>query len=264
MSKLLFIGDIVGEPGLAYLEAHLPALIAEHQPDFVIANAENSDITGPVLAGTSPQSTARLFALGVDLITGGNHSWDGANHAAVYEDPRVLRPLNYGKAAAGEGTAVVTKNGLKLSVINLISRTAAMPFADNPFGAMETQLEAWDAAGITSSLDLLLVDFHGESVTEKMMMAYMVDGIATAVLGTHTHVRTLDTQILPKGTAYCTDVGMTGPTGGIQGYRPERFIDLARTRLGSSHPFAWADGPVELGAVLITADGRKAVAIQRL
>lgn len=260
MAKFIFIGDIVAEAGLAYLEQHLPALIAEHQPDFVIANAENTDIGLPGGAGTSPASTARLFAIGVDLITGGNHSWDGPHGMDIYQDARVLRPHNYGKGAPGTGAAIVEKNGLRMGVINLVSKTA-LRFADEAVDVMEAQLAAWDAAG---GVDLVLVDFHGESVSEKMIFAFTFDGQATAVLGTHTHVPTLDTRILPNGTAYCSDVGMTGPGGGMQGYAPERFVQSARVRLPVGGPLGWADGPVELGAVLVTCEGRRATAIQRL
>lgn len=259
MSKFIFVGDIVGEAGLIYLEQHLPGFIAQHQPDFVIVNAENSDLGPHGGAGTSPQSTARLFALGVDLITGGNHSWDGVYVEQLYADARVLRPLNYGQAAPGRGAAIITKNGLKMGVVNLIGRSA-MPLADAPVDVMDAQLAAWGG----DDLDLILVDYHGESVTEKMVFAFVFDGKVSAVLGTHTHVATLDTRILPKGTAYCSDVGMTGPSEGMQGYDGARFVQLARTRLPVKEVLKWAAGPVEFGAVLVTCEGRTATSIIRL
>lgn len=259
MHRFLFIGDIVGEPGLAYLEQHLPGLMAQHQPDFVIANAENSDVPPTGGAGTSPQSVNRLFAIGVDLITGGNHSWEGGQVAQLYEDARVLRPLNYGKAAPGRGAAIIEKNGRRMGVVNLIGRSA-MHLADAPIDVMDAQLSAWEGA----DLDLILVDYHGESVTEKLVFAYVFDGQVAAVLGTHTHVPTLDTRILPKGTAYCSDVGMTGPSEGVQGYDAARFVHIGRTRLPSPGPFKLASGAVELGAVLVTCEHRIATNIIRL
>lgn len=262
MTKLLCIGDIVGEPGLAYLEQRLPALRAAYAPDFVVANAENLDITRQASAGGSCGMTiaslARLFALGVDLVTGGNHSWDGPEGMQVHDDPRILRPLNYGAGAPGRGAAIVTRSDLRLGVINVVSRTA-LAQADAPLAALDAQVAAW-----IGQTDLILVDFHGESVTEKLAVAFAVDGRVAAVVGTHTHVRTLDTRVLPQGTAYVTDVGMTGPGGGIQGYHPTRFVNQARLRLPTGDLFSLADGGVELGAVLITCVAGRAVAIERI
>ncbi|MCC6613431.1 MAG: YmdB family metallophosphoesterase [Anaerolineae bacterium] len=262
MTTLLFVGDIVGEAGLAYLEERLPRLRAEHQPDFVIANAENMEITrhpGSMgHCGLSPQGVARLFALGVDAITGGNHSWDGPYFQTVYDDPRVIRPLNYSTAAPGQGALVLEKDGLRLGVINVASRTA-LRWADEPLAAFDAQVAAWG-----TSVDRVLVDFHGESVSEKLTFAYAVDGRAAAVLGTHTHVQTNDMRVLPQGTAYVSDVGMTGPGEGMQGYAPELFVETMRARLPGSSPFAFASGPVECGAVVVRCEGSRAVAIERI
>ncbi|MCA9908946.1 MAG: YmdB family metallophosphoesterase [Anaerolineae bacterium] len=262
MTTLLFVGDIVGEAGLAYLEKRLPELRAEYQPDFVIANAENMEIThhpGSMgHCGLSPQGVARLFALGVDAITGGNHSWDGPHFQTVYDDSRVIRPLNYGVAAPGEGALIVEHDGRRLGIINLVSRTA-LGWADDPLAAFHTQRAAWKG-----SVDLVLVDFHGESVSEKLTFAFAVDGQASAVLGTHTHVQTYDTRILPQGTAYVTDVGMVGPGDGMQGYAPERFVEMMRFRLPGTSPFTFATGSVELGAVVVRCEGQRAIAIERV
>jgi len=262
MTTLLFVGDIVGEAGLAYLEQRLPLLRAEYEPDFVITNAENMEITrhpGSMgHCGLSPQGVARLFALGVDAITGGNHSWDGPHFQTVYDDPRVIRPQNYGAAAPGAGALRLERDGLRLGVINLVSRTA-LRWADDPLVAFEAQLAAWD-----DNVDLVLVDYHGESVSEKLTFAYAVDGRAAAVLGTHTHVQTNDTRVLPQGTAYVSDVGMTGPGDGMQGYAPELFVETMRARLPGTSPFAFATGPVECGAVVVRCEGSRAVAIERI
>ena len=262
MIPILFIGDIVGEAGIALLEKRLPALIVEHQPLFVVANAENIALTqhphSPGNCGMTPEDLERLFALGVDLITGGNHSWDGPHGRSIHTDPRVLRPLNYGRHAPGRGSAIIEKEGLRLGVINLMSRTA-MPFVDMHLDVFEDQVAAWEDA-----TDLVLIDFHGESVTEKLSFAFAVDGVATAVLGTHTHVPTLDSRVLPGGTAYITDVGMTGSSGGIQGYAPEYFANSLRLRLPSGDVFQYAEGETELGAVLVRCNDKLATAIVRV
>ncbi len=262
MTTLLFIGDIVGEAGIAHLETCLPQLIAEHRPDFIIANAENSILSqhpGSLgNCGMSPETNTRLFALGVDIITGGNHSWDGPYGVSVHDDPRVIRPLNYAASAPGRGAALVEKDGLRLGVINLVSKTA-LRGADEPYDAFDRQMTDWSGA-----VDLVLVDFHGEAVTEKLAFAFAVDGRAAAVLGTHTHVPTLDARVLPGGTAYVTDVGMTGPGGGVQGYLPGFFTQPIRHRFPPNEPLRFAEGAVELGAVLVTIDDGRAVSIARL
>jgi metallophosphoesterase (TIGR00282 family) len=262
MTKLLFIGDITGQVALDYLEVRLPALIADHQPDFIVANDENEAITShplsPGRCGMTPEGVARLFALGVDVITGGNHSWDGPYGRTIHDDPRILRPMNFGTHAPGRGSTIIEKAGVRLGVINLVSRTA-LTGADAPFEFFERQMQIWD-----NQVDAVLVDFHGESVTEKQTFAWAVDGQATAVLGTHTHVATLDTRILPHGTAYVTDVGMTGPSGGMQGYDPALFANMMRLRLPSDDPYQLASGPVELGAVLVEFEGRHTTRIERI
>jgi metallophosphoesterase (TIGR00282 family) len=261
-TTLLFIGDIVGETGLAYLEAHLPAFSDALCPDFIVANAENIALTAhprsPGNCGMTPDLLDRLFALGVDLVTGGNHSWDGPFGRTIHDNERVLRPLNYGDHAPGRGAAIICKDGQRLGVINLMSRTA-MREADWPLAVFERQMQVWEG-----QVDMILVDFHGESVTEKVTFGYACAGRVAAVLGTHTHVGTLDTRLLPGDTAYVTDVGMTGPSGGIQGYAPELFINSMRLRLPSDDPFALATGPVELGAVVVRCEGGRATAIERL
>jgi metallophosphoesterase (TIGR00282 family) len=257
MTRLLFIGDIVGQAGLQYLEARLPKLIAHCQPDFIVANAENLDLTGPGF-GMLPQSLERLLALGVDLVTGGNHSWDGPQFQQVQAHPRVLRPLNYSPAAPGKGSMVLEKGGYRLGVVNLASRTA-LPWADDPVTAMEGVLARWEG-----SVNGIVVDFHGESVYEKLGFAFLFDGRVSAVLGTHTHVPTLDTRVLPGGTAYVSDVGMTGPRGGIQGLRPEGVVSWMRSRLPKQESLELASGPVELGAVLVELEGVSSTSIERL
>jgi metallophosphoesterase (TIGR00282 family) len=251
--KILFIGDIVAEPGLKYLEQVLPKIAATQKPDFIVANAEN---LAPD-AGMTQATLTRLFALGVDCVTGGNHSWDGAEGRSVHADPRVLRPLNRGKNWAGRGSSIVQKNGLRLAVLNIASRSAIAD-VDTPFLAIEQQLEAWQGQS-----DAVLLDFHGESVFEKMSLAFCFDGLVSAFLGTHTHVPTNDLRILPNGTAYVSDVGMTGASGGIQGYAPEAFVTRFRSQGFEKPSKQAASGAVEFGAVLLEVQQGKAVRVGR-
>lgn len=261
MTTLLFIGDIVGEAGLAYLEARLPDLMAQYRPEFVIANAENVAITGSGgfwACGMAPHLTDRLFAAGVDLITGGNHSWDGPDGGRIHDDPRILRPINSSTLAPGRGAAIVEKGGVRLGIINAASLTA-LHGLDTPLDAIERQLAAW-----AGQIDALFVDFHGESVTEKLTLGHALAGRAIGVVGTHTHVRTLDTRVLTGGTAYVTDVGMTGPGEGIQGYAPDSFVTRMRVRLPGSGALRFAEGGVELGAVVIHFENGCAQSIERV
>jgi metallophosphoesterase (TIGR00282 family) len=263
VARILFIGDVVGEAGVAAVERQLPLLRERHRPTFVVANGENADLTGPHPAsgcGITPESAERLLAAGVDCLTGGNHSWDGQRAAETLSLQRVLRPLNYGAAAPGRGALVITRDGLRLGVVNVVSRTA-LPHADTPFDATAAVIDAWDAE---DAVDLVLVDVHGDSVHEKQVLAWALAGRATAVLGTHTHVATCDTRILPPGTAYVSDVGMTGPSGGMQGYAPGIFVAAMRSRLPIRGTNRFADGPVEWGVVLITTAGRFAARIERV
>lgn len=255
--KVLFFGDVVGEPGLAALERELPRLKALHRPDFVIANGENLDLTVPGLgrAGMSLESLERLLALGVDAVTGGNHSFDPPDMEAVLAHPRVLRPLNYSPHAPGRGALLLEKGGQRLLVVNLAGRSA-LPLADSPMEAM-AQLLAKEPGGA------VLVDFHSESVFEKLGFAFLFDGRLAAVLGTHTHVPTADARILPRGTAYVSDVGMVGPEGGMQGYEPGFLVEALRLRLPPRGlELRWASGGVRLSHVLLHIEAGKAVDLQ--
>ncbi|MEM7736908.1 MAG: YmdB family metallophosphoesterase [Deinococcota bacterium] len=258
--KTLFIGDIVGEPGLAYLEQHLTDFVTREQVDVVIVNAENMDITrhSPSMGncGMTEASLKRLLELPIDMITGGNHSWDGPDWQRVHEHPKVLRPLNYGTHAPGRGWGVI--DNANMAVVNVVSR-GALPLADDPIGTLEACGDLWQGG-----FEAIIIDMHGESVTEKQMVGFAFDGQVTAVLGTHTHVATLDTRVLPKGTAYVSDVGMTGPSGGLQGYNPQVMVDSRRLRLPVEGKLMLATGELELGAVLITHDAGQASSIGRI
>ncbi len=259
-TTILFIGDITGQPALEYLEHYLPAWLSTHPTDFVIANAENLDLQPSARGscGMTAASLQRLFAAGVMLVTGGNHSWDGAEGATIHADQRVLRPLNQSPHWPGRGAGILERDGFKLGVVNLASRTAIAGI-DDPALALEELLIEW-----TDQTNAVLVDFHGESVFEKISLAFAFDGSVSAWLGTHTHVPTLDTRILPHGTAYVSDTGMTGPSGGAQGYDPQPFANRLKTQGYTLEPMRLASGPVELGAVLVTLEQFRASRIERV
>jgi metallophosphoesterase (TIGR00282 family) len=246
--RILFVGDIVGAPGRRALESLLPGLRERHNPDFVVANGEN--VAGGV--GITEKTAGQIYRAGVDAITLGNHVW---KHSEVYDyldrEPRIVRPANYPKGNPGRGVMVVEGNGgSKLGVINL-SGQVFLDAARSPFSEIDAIL-----AELRGQAVHVLVDFHAEATSEKVAMGWHLDGRAAAVLGTHTHVPTADARVLPQGTAYISDVGMTGPHGGVIGSKRaptvRRFVTQMPTKLGTSEEDPW------LNAVLIEAgqDGR--------
>lgn len=258
--KILFIGDIVGEPGLTFLEAHLKMIVAQTEADVVVANGENVSITGPSSIsgfGLVERDLKRLLDLGIQAVTLGNHAWDGPDYEAVLAHPAVVRPLNLGRFTPGRGATVVATSRGRLGVINVAGRSA-IPTVDTPYEVTEAQLEAW-----ANEVDAVLVDMHGNHL-EKQILAAHLDGKVAAVIGTHTHVPTLDAQLLPGGTAYVTDVGMVGPTGGVSGVDPDYFREWSKRRVRPTRPFALANGPITFGAVLVETDGPLARSIHRV
>jgi len=242
--NVLFIGDIVGRPGRRALKAALPALIERSQADLVIANGENAaagfGITGPV--------ADEIFAAGVDVITTGNHVWNKKEaEQLLAQEPRVLRPANYPPAAPGCGAGVfAARNGLSVAVWNLCGRVF-MNSIDCPFReARKLVAELGDRARV------VVVDMHAEATSEKVAMGWMLDGKVSAVIGTHTHVRTADAQVLPGGTAYITDVGMTGPRDSVLGVDTEAVIEHFVTRMPAR--FKPAGGPVIVSAAVVDID----------
>jgi hypothetical protein len=241
--KILFIGDVVGSTGRMIIEQLLPSLIESEATDFVVVNGENA--SGGV--GITPKVAAALFDAGADAITLGNHAF---RHRDVYElldrDERIVRPANYPKAAPGRGFTVLEKNGSRLGVVNL-SGMLYLEAARTPFAEADAVL-----ADLRGRADHVLVDMHAEATSEKVAMGWHLDGRVTACVGTHTHVATADARVLPGGTAYVTDVGMTGARGGVIGVRREqalaRFLTQVPTRFEPSDEDPW------LNAVLIEAD----------
>ncbi|HEY2120767.1 MAG TPA: TIGR00282 family metallophosphoesterase [Candidatus Acidoferrum sp.] len=242
--KVLFIGDIVGSPGRQIVRDRLADLIEHRAIDLVIANGENS-ASG---FGITPRIVEELLALNIAVISGGNHSWDRKEIMDFMpHEPRLLRPANFPEKNPGSGLYVGTaKNSLKFAVLNLQGRVF-LPAIDDPFKKADTELEK-----LPPDVAFVLVDMHAETTSEKIALGWYLDGRVTAVVGTHTHVTTADEQVLPNGTAYITDVGMTGPHDGVIGMERtgvlKKFIDVLPSR------FEVASGDVQMNSVLIETD----------
>ncbi len=207
--RVLFIGDIVGSPGRQIVRDRLADIVAQRQIELVIANSENS-ASG---FGITPRLADELLEMGIDVLTGGNHSWDRKEILEYLpHQPRLLRPANFPEGAPGSGIYLgTTKAGVKYAVLNLQGRVFLTPI-DDPFRKADAEL-----AKLPPDLAFVLVDLHAETTSEKLAMGWYLDGRVTAVVGTHTHVATADEHVLPQGTAFITDVGMTGPHGGVIG-----------------------------------------------
>ena len=254
--KILFIGDIVGEPGRRAVKILLPKLREQHALDFVIANGENSAGGN----GITPDLATELFSYGVDVITTGDHLWDQKEVIELLKDePRFLRPLNYPPGTPGRGGHFFQVRGLPpIAVLNAQGRTF-MPPLENPFLAAREAVTQ-----LRQHARIIFVDFHAEATSEKIAFARMLDGHVSAVVGTHTHVQTADEQIFPGGTAYLTDVGFTGPHEGVLGrdIAPvlERFLTNTPQR------FSVARNQVRLHGAVIEVDDAtgKAMKIQRV
>jgi metallophosphoesterase (TIGR00282 family) len=254
--KVLFIGDIFGEPGRRALARAVPRLVAQRQIDIVIGNGENA--AGGF--GITPELAEDLFDLGLSVITTGNHAWDKKEILDYFpREPRLLRPANYPSGVPGNGSVVVeSAGGEQLGVLQLMGR-AYMPTLDCPFQVAKKEL-----AALKKRTAAVIVDMHAEATSEKMAMGHYLDGEVVAVVGTHTHVQTADDQILPKGTAYLTDIGMTGPLHSVIGVKKELAIEKFLT--GMPRRFEVASGPSVFCAVLLELDARlgKALSIERI
>jgi len=215
--NLLFIADIVGKPGLEIVTNILPGLIEQYGTDVVIANGENA--AGGF--GITPGAAKTLFENGVDVITSGNHIWDKKTIIPyIKKEPRLLRPLNYPAGAPGSGSLLFrTTGGETIGIINLSGRIFMDPI-DCPFAAVKGEIEK-----MVCETPVIVVDMHAEATSEKISMGWMLDGLVSAVIGTHTHVQTADDKILPCGTAYISDAGMTGPFDSVIGMRKEVMLE---------------------------------------
>ncbi len=248
---ILAIGDIIGRPGRQAVSELLPGLEKQYGLDLVMANAEN--IAGGI--GTTPATAGELLDAGVDVMTSGNHIWAHKDILPYLDgEMPILRPLNYPPGVAGRGY-LITKKAL---VVNLIGRTFIGNF-DCPFRAMDQLL-----ASLEHKPPVIIVDFHAEATSEKVAMGRYLDGRVSAVLGTHTHVGTIDTRLLPRGTAYVTDIGMTGPIDSIIGDEPEMV--LQRFLTGIPYRLSAAKGKTMFNAILVRVDDKsgQATEIERI
>ena len=256
--KVLLIGDVVGPPGRDAVKALVPILKAKHRIDFVIANSEN--VAGG--AGVTPKTAEELLNAGVDMLTSGQHIWRYREIGPyMASEPRQLRPANYPAATPGFGGYVYTaKNGVKVGVINLLGRVfMGVDALDDPFRAGDRLI-----GEIRKSTSVIFVDMHAEATSEKVVMGWYLDGRVSAVVGTHTHIQTADERILPKGTAYLTDLGMTGPYDSVIGRKIEPVMEKFLT--GMPNRFDVAEGNVILCGVIVEVDPTtgKALKIERV
>jgi len=242
--RVLFIGDIVGSPGREIVRDRLADLVSQKQVDLVIANGENSAAG----FGITPKIAEELLRNGVEVISGGNHSWDRREIMEFMpHEVRLLRPANFPDGSPGSGMYVGTaKNAMKYAVINVQGRVF-LPAIDDPFRKVDELM-----ASLLADVAFVLVDVHAETTSEKIAMGWYLDGRATAVVGTHTHVATADERVLPEGTAYITDVGMTGPHTGVIGM--DRAAIIKKFLDGLPARFEVAQGDVQMNAVLIETD----------
>jgi metallophosphoesterase (TIGR00282 family) len=242
--KLLFVGDVIGGPGRRALTALLPSLRTELSVDIVIANAEN--LAGG--AGVTAETVADAFAAGVDFLTGGNHIFDKREgHAVVRDHDRIVRPANYPPGVPGRVLGFLPAPGGLLAVGGVLGRVFMRPL-DDPFRAADALVERAEEGGAR----YIVIDVHAEASAEKIALGWYLDGRVSLVAGTHTHVPTADARILPEGTAYITDVGMTGPYHSVIGMEKEPV--LAHFLTGLHHRFKPAGGDVRLSAVLVELD----------
>ncbi|MFN3428452.1 MAG: TIGR00282 family metallophosphoesterase [Candidatus Sericytochromatia bacterium] len=254
--EILFIGDIVGRPGRDAVAAMLNRLRdAGETPDLVVANGEN--VSGGF--GLTKENFHELLGMGVGVVTLGNHAWDKREILDyISDEDRLVRPLNYPEGTPGRGWTIVDVGGTPVGIINVMGRVF-MPTLDCPFKAVDAALACWG-----QDVRVVLVDIHAEASAEKMGLGWHLDGRASLVVGTHTHVQTADETILPGGTAYLTDAGMTGPQRSVIGMVPELAVRKMRTQLPTR--LEVADGPAQFNGVRvkIEAETGRAIAIERL
>ena len=238
---ILAVGDVVGGPGMDRINRSLRYLRRKTQADFVIVNGENASVVG-----MTPQQAEEILDAGADVITMGNHTFGKRELVPYLEDNRqILRPANLAPQTPGRGFAIFDTKAGPLAVIDLIGRCNMDYGPDNPFLLIDKILKDIDTK-------LILVEFHAEATSEKLAMGYMLDGRISALWGTHTHVPTADAQVLPKGTGYVTDLGMTGPKHSVLGIRPD--LSIAKFRGDLTERYKWAGGPTKMEAVLFTID----------
>ena len=241
-ANILAVGDVVGPQGLRYLKKTLSRLRREYEAAFTVVNGENASNVG-----LTPQQAEDMFDAGADVVTLGNHAFRQRSvHDYLDDTPYILRPANYAPQTPGRGYGVFDSKLGPIGVVNLIGRCNMDYGPDNPFLMVDKILPELQEA------KLILVDFHAEATSEKLAMGYMLDGKVTALWGTHTHVPTADAQVLPQGTGYITDLGMTGPKHSVIGIQPE--LSIQKFRGGVYSPYKPAEGPCVLSGAVFTVD----------
>ena len=239
--KVLAVGDVVGNPGMDRVCHSLRYLKKKCNADFVIVNGENASVVG-----ITPRQAEEIFDAGADVITLGNHTFSKREIVDYMDDnSRILRPANYAPQMPGKGWGIYDSKAGPVAVIDLQGRVNMDYTPDNPFLQVEKILKEMDTK-------LIFVELHAEATSEKLAMGYMLDGRISALWGTHTHVPTADAQVLPKGTGYVTDLGMTGPKHSVLGIRPE--LSIAKFRGDLPSRYQWAEGATKMEAVLFTVD----------
>ena len=253
--RIMLVGDVVGRAGRRAFRTITPRLRLEHRIDVVIVNGENS--AGG--KGFTRKALDELYSGGADIVTAGNHVWDKKDvFAFIDEEPFLVRPANYPEGTPGKGYCIFPFKAANIAVLNLSGRSF-MPVLDCPFQKADELL-----GEIEGQVDVIVLDFHAETTSEKLAMGHYLDGRVDIVVGTHTHVQTADAQILPRGTAYITDLGMVGPYDSILGVRTDIVIQKFRT--GMPVRFEMAEGPSEYAAVIVDIDpsGSRAATIERI
>ena len=248
--RILFIGDIVGEPGRQAIKELVPKIVKRERIDFVIANGENT--AGG--SGITPMIVDELLGYGVDVITSGDHIWKRKEILdRIAEDARILRPANYPRETPGFGaTVVASKAGVEVGVINLIGRVF-MQAVECPFRTAKAEVEK-----MRNKTRIIVVDMHAEATSEKVALGWFLDGTVSAIIGTHTHIQTADEKILPKGTAFLADAGMTGPYDGVIGRKKEQILNRFITQMPTK--FEMAEGDVQLHGAIIDIDEKTGMA----
>lgn len=256
MLTILFLGDIVGEPGRSAVIAQLPALKEKHAVDFIVVNGENA--AGG--RGITSKITIDLLRAGVSVITTGDHIWDQKEILPFIDtEPRLLRPINYPPGAPGSGSVILETAKGKVGVINVQARTFMQPILENPFDALNSAV-----AKMREETNVIFVDAHGETTSEKIALGRFLDGRVSAVIGTHTHVQTADEQIFPGGTAFLCDAGMCGPSESILGRTIDPIVKRFVSNLPAQFPVAKGDVRICGAVVLVDEKTGRAVRITRV
>lgn len=253
--KILIIGDIIGNAGVKKVKEIIPKYKKQNDIDFIIANGENS-AEG---MGITLKIFEDLKKTGIDVITMGNHTWGKKEIFNFIEDEQIIRPANYPQGVPGKGYTIRKVNGKNIAVVNLIGRVDIAILSENPFLKIDEILK-----DLQNKADIIILDFHAEATAEKIAMGYYLDGKVTGIFGTHTHVQTADEKILENGTAYITDVGMTGPINSIIGLKKE--VGLNRFKTGKYFKYECSENESMFNAIIIKTDDntKKAISIKRI